>query len=32
MNGIVVAFNKSVHCLLEKAIPWMEETFLKEKR
>lgn len=30
MNGIVAAFNKSVHCLLEKAFPWMESVFLKK--
>jgi len=30
MIGIVEAFNKGFHDLVEQASPWMEETFLKE--
>ncbi|OJW52560.1 MAG: hypothetical protein BGO67_06390 [Alphaproteobacteria bacterium 41-28] len=30
MQGIAFAFNKGVHCLLGKAVAWMEDTFLKE--
>jgi cholesterol transport system auxiliary component len=30
MQGIVWAFNKGVHCLLGKAVTWMEDLFLKE--
>lgn len=32
MKGIVEAFNRGLHCLLEKAIPWMEAVFLKKSR
>ncbi len=30
MNGIVGAFNHGVHCLLGKAVLWMEDVFLKD--
>ncbi|MBY0293280.1 MAG: ABC-type transport auxiliary lipoprotein family protein [Alphaproteobacteria bacterium] len=30
MDTIVEAFNQGFHCLLTKAIPWMEDVFLKE--
>jgi cholesterol transport system auxiliary component len=30
MQGIACAFNKGVHCLLLKAVSWMENIFLKE--
>jgi cholesterol transport system auxiliary component len=29
-DGIVIAFNHGLHCLLLKAMPWMEEVFSKE--
>lgn len=31
MGDLVEAFNKGVHHLLEQTMPWMEETFLKER-
>lgn len=31
MSALVEAFNKGTHQLLEQAMPWMEETFLKER-
>lgn len=30
MQGIVCAFNQGVHCLLGKAVSWMEDVFLEE--
>jgi len=30
MKGIVCAFNRGVHCLLVKAVAWMEDAFLEE--
>ena len=30
VKGIVEAFNKGLYCLLEEAVLWMEEIFLKE--
>ncbi len=30
MQGIACAFNKGVHCLLGKAVLWMENVFLEE--
>jgi cholesterol transport system auxiliary component len=29
-DGIVIAFNHGLHCLLLKAMPWMEEVFSKD--
>jgi cholesterol transport system auxiliary component len=31
MIGIVTAFNTGIQVLLEEALPWMEDVFLKEK-
>lgn len=32
MRGLVEAFNKGLHCLLEQAVPWMEDIFSKRTR
>lgn len=31
MKGIVEAFNRGLQCLLEEAMVWMEDVFLKER-
>lgn len=32
VDGIVIAFNHGLHCLLLKAMPWMEGVFSKENQ